>query len=97
MLKEFIKTIQNSKSVNGKVWDCSDNLKGVKYFTTPFQAIHGLLLDSACSYNFADKFTGEQFTLVKFKEDIEEFILEPNELQQYKYHMQAINKSFPII
>lgn len=33
LIKEFVKNYQNNKSVGGKVWDCSMNLKQSKYFT----------------------------------------------------------------
>lgn len=32
ILKELGKSMQNEKSVNGKIWDCSDNLAGKQYF-----------------------------------------------------------------
>jgi hypothetical protein len=34
IIKEITKNIQNKESVGGKVWDCSLNLKGARYFTT---------------------------------------------------------------
>lgn len=34
LTKEFTKSYQNEKSIEGKVWDCSMNLKAGQYFTT---------------------------------------------------------------
>ena len=90
MLKEFMKSIQNASSVNGKVWDCSENLKGKKYFTVEFQKIHGLLLDAAVNNNLATKITMEQFTMIKFNEEIQDYLLEPGEMQEFQNYMDKI-------
>ena len=34
LLKEIVKSFQNEKSLGGKVWDCSMNIKASKYYTT---------------------------------------------------------------
>lgn len=34
LVKEITKSFQNSKSIGGKIWDCSINLKSAKYFVT---------------------------------------------------------------
>lgn len=34
LLKEIVKSFQNEKSLGGKVWDCSMNIKAAKYYTT---------------------------------------------------------------
>ena len=36
LVKYMIKSYQNEKSVNGKIWDCSKNLKAARYYTTEF-------------------------------------------------------------
>ncbi len=38
MKKEFVKAYQNEKSIQGKVWDCSRNLKGNDYYTVVCEA-----------------------------------------------------------
>lgn len=45
--KEFRKSIQNDHQCQGKIWDCSNNLKGKQYFTVYYEKQHEKLLHKA--------------------------------------------------
>jgi hypothetical protein len=70
--KEIAKQYQNAKDLGGKIWDCSQNLKGLKYFTT--MAYHG-------KYNYNDTLTQK----VKAKE-VTEIITE--QCRIFKFHKE---------
>jgi hypothetical protein len=57
LVKYLSKADKSGKKVNCKVWDCSENLKGKKYFEFDF--------DDLTNYNFIDFYNNSNTTLFK--------------------------------
>lgn len=67
LCKEFCKTIQNPVNTKGKLWDCSNNLSGAKYWTIDLTSKHQLLIDKILSEQKATEYTGDFFQFIKLK------------------------------
>ena len=80
-------------SVEGKVWDCSMNLKGKKYFTIEAKEVHELKLLELLDTGKVEHLPVEQVIFVKGKSKVVQSILLPDEYQQY----QEFRLSFNII
>lgn len=65
--KEFCKTIQNPTNTEGKLWDCSNNLSGISYFSLDLQNKHQDNIDKLVKDKKADVYTGDFFSFVKLK------------------------------
>lgn len=79
--KEMCKGVQNQKSVQGKVWDCSTNLKINRYsdfLTNEMEA----LIDDAIQHGFAEVVETEHCTIIKT--DSPKLLLSKSE--QVRYH-----------
>ena len=90
LVKYITKQYQNETSLGGKVWDCSNNLRGAKYFNCLFNDNHKLFIKYAVDSKLATEYIDERFTLIKFKEDVQEFILDETELKNYYSFMEII-------
>ncbi len=88
MVKEICKSVQNESSIGGKVWDCSDNLKGSKYFSTVCENHHIDFIERSIKEKKATQIDGERFTLIKFKDNIEKEVLTK---EQYKLYVSFLN------
>lgn len=64
MSKEMCKDVQNTKVTKGKVWDCSNNLKGGR-FNSELKEVNEWNLDDAIQNGFGRKIEGDRFVIVK--------------------------------
>lgn len=81
--KELTKSIQNETATTGKIWDCSTNLKGQKYFTVPFDEKHERILAKILAKQHLTEFCGDQFTIIKGNKDLSKQMLTPDESNIY--------------
>lgn len=93
MVKELTKSIQNAASLGGKVWDCSANLSEAKYYTSYMKQSHHDFLELAVEEKLASKFEGERFSIYRFKESPEEYLLTKSELAHYRSWLEVISSS----
>lgn len=95
LTKEFCKSIQNNHESNGKIWNCSENLKGVKYFTIDFKEFHEKkVLLCHRKINLTEVQT-EQCTILKARNNWSSLILTPNELSSYNSFLKKIRRELP--
>lgn len=71
LIKYIAKSYQNENSIGGKVWDCSNNLAGKKYFTLPMTEHHEMKITNDAADKKCSRYTGDRFTVIKYfnKED----------------------------
>lgn len=81
--KELCKSIQNEGDNKGKIWDCSNNLKGQKYYSVYFDAVHEKRLVSIMKKMKLTEYTGDQFTVIKGTKELSKLILTPDEREVY--------------
>lgn len=81
--KELTKTLQNETTTSGKLWDCSTNLKGQKYFQVPFDTTHEIILAKIMKTMHLTELSGDQFTLIKGNKNLSKSMLTDKELSQY--------------
>jgi hypothetical protein len=99
-LEKYISKVNDADlSVIGKVWDCSANIRGAKFFTTDFQPHHIARIEKA--YNEEDcKYKAEDyFTWVKFKKDAPTHILHGYEhilYREWKASIKGFNQSLDL-
>lgn len=92
LIKYICKSYQNENSINGKVWDCSDNLRGKKYFSVPMNEQHHVLMENAITDEKATKFKGDRFAVVKWKEMKPEKLLTASEFKLFQEYMKIISE-----
>lgn len=81
--KELTKSVQNETPTSGKLWDCSKNLKGQKYFTVYFDEIHEKLLFEASTIQDLKEFNGDNFTVIKGNRFLPKSLLTKQESEKY--------------
>ena len=84
LVKYMVKQYQNSKSVGGKIWDCSKNLKTASYYSTEFT---GDIENDV--YELRDKgitkiYEADRFMVVRFI-DVEPVYFMPREVKEAYY------------
>lgn len=89
LIKEFCKAIQNPLT-KGKVWDCSNNLRGLKYFSTQ-QNDH----NTSCIKEIKDKVPAriivlDQCTVIKLKKYSLGQMLSLNQLADYDNYCNSL-------
>jgi len=92
LTKEFAKSIQNDHSSHGKLWNCSTNLKGKKYFSVYLKEEHNkniFLLDRRSPLR---ETTTEFCTILKTKDNLSYTILTKEEKAQYKDYITSIRR-----
>lgn len=69
IISEFRKTIQNTVSISGKVWDCSLNLKSAKYYECAEDECHEIFeqIDNECRVSGDNVFFTDTCTIYTFK------------------------------
>ncbi len=92
LVKEITKSVQNSKSLDGKVWDCSMNLKTNKYFTLAAESMHEEFLYLAAYNGACDYFKGDQYAIYKFTEKPHRYILDEKQMKNYNEHLKKIRR-----
>jgi hypothetical protein len=92
MIKYFTKSYQNEKSIGGKVWDCSDNLKASGYFKTIMNWQHQEFLDKCVAQKACEVYNTDRFAIYKFKERPHSAILSRSEMKLYDRHIEKIRR-----
>lgn len=80
------------KEYSGKVWDCSTNLKGQKYYTVYFDEAHERLLYEASKKMELDEIRFDQFTLIRGNKNLTKMMLTSQEKEQYTAWLLSIRK-----
>ena len=93
LIKYIAKQTQNEQALGGKVWDCSDNLSKAKYHSLPMTDRHKQFFDLAIENELATAYHDERFSIIKFQEPPEEYLLTKEEFQQYKAHLRLISNT----
>lgn len=65
LIKEVAKTIQNQKGINGKVWDCSMNLKEMSYFEADSNKYAGVISELVRQSKLVVGYTDRNCTVYK--------------------------------
>lgn len=98
LIKEIAKSCQNSESIGGKIWDCSDNLTGVKYFDMPMKDEHQIFMDGAVDNDLATKFVDDQFVLYRFVDErVHEYLLNEKEMKDYNVWLDALREQITYV
>lgn len=92
LIKYFVKAYQNEKSIGGKVWDCSENLKTNKYFTLAQTKFHHDFLEECSNQGVCEKYCTDRFAIYKFKERPHYHMLSDEEIQHYHNHISNITQ-----
>lgn len=66
LVKELAKSMQNETATRGKLWDCSDNLAGVPYFSVQLTNYHELQLNRLRDAGNIKMFSGDRWTIIDF-------------------------------
>ncbi len=93
LVKYFVKAYQNEKSVGGKVWDCSDNLKSQKYFTIVQRQFHHDFLLECVQQGEATLYQTDRFSIFKFTERPHTHLLDDSEMDHYNNHLNNIRNN----
>ncbi len=83
-------TVDKCRTI-GKVWDCSSNLKGLKYFNTVMNDAHEWTLSEAVKQGVARTVEGDSYKLHFLKSSESREILSENELDKYNEFIKSIN------
>lgn len=90
LAKEFCKTVQNETPTTGKLWDCSTNLKGVKFFSVELtKPIAKNILDAHRNNNISIKDL-EQCHIIDCKTIKSKSLLTPVEKKQYEEFIHTL-------
>lgn len=92
LVKEISKSIQNTESIGGKVWDCSMNLKVNKYFSLIGESMHEEFLMMAVNNKACEYYQGDRFSLYKFQEKPHNYILTDEQTKKYNDHLNLIRR-----
>jgi hypothetical protein len=92
LVKELAKSMQNEQATRGKIWDCSDNLAGVAYFSVPLTRHHERRMDELRKSGECKMVTGERWTIIDFNDTGPPELLEdPERHAMDKYLDEIIN------
>jgi Fe-S cluster biosynthesis and repair protein YggX len=90
MIKYISKTYQNEEALDGKVWDCSTNLKKNKYFSVNVERFHEELLVMAKQEKVVRVYESDHCKIYRFYEDPAKFILKDAEYDDYLQFLNCI-------
>lgn len=96
LIKYFTKAEQNAKSVGGKTWDCSDNLKSTGYFKTVMTSFHHDFLIACVEQGVAELYEQEKFSIYKFKERPHNHLLSDREMELYNIHLNKLRNNIQL-
>lgn len=92
MCKEFEKTYQNEKSVKGKLWDCSLNLKAESYFTTVADGNYISRLNQLVDQNKLQVIVTDTCTIFKMIQGAGSQILDDKDFKSYTEKLKSLRK-----
>lgn len=87
LIKYFTKAYQNEKSVGGKVWDCSNNIKSWKYFNVVQNQFNEEFLMMCVDNDVASMYVGDNYRIYKFTEKPHRYLLTEEQYEQYCNHL----------
>lgn len=90
LVKEFTKTIQNGKSLGGKTWDCSLNLKHSNYFTEMESGYYISNLNRAIDQNRVEVVATDTCILYKMKNEPSVNLLTDLGGERYRHWLKDI-------
>ncbi len=83
---------RNAVELDGKTWDCSDNLKKNSYFKVEMSNRHFEDMEKQVETGEATRYDGERFTIYKFCSPVQERVLSRSEVSQYSDFLAAVRK-----
>lgn len=89
MIKEFCKAIQNPKT-EGKVWDCSSNLKGNKYFSVYQNQSHDSILNQLYRKGKIEVQKFDRFAIIRLKDTDSSQILTLQEYHDFENYVTQL-------
>lgn len=90
LVKYISKSDDAGRSVFGKTWGCSENLKGASYFTEIINSANEKAIEMLIDAKQAVFEAFERFSIVKFLDASPVWILSKNQQSLYKMHMASI-------
>lgn len=100
LIKYFTKAYQNEKSVGGKVWDCSNNIKKWKYFNVVQNQFNEEFLMMCVDNDAASLYVGDNYRIYKFAEKPHRYLLTQEQFEEYNNHLITLrteqNATLPI-
>lgn len=91
LMKEFAKSIQNPNT-DGKVWDCSLNLKACSYYSTEMTQKHREIIEQLQEEGKLWVVHFDRFSLIQLVKAGTEEILNIKNLHELQQHMNKISK-----
>lgn len=92
LIKEFVKSHQNNFSDNGKKWDCSQNLRGKKYFTVAETTENLLLIRKYKEDNKIVEIKEDRYSIINLNSIDRTALLTITQLQLYREFQNSIAK-----
>jgi len=89
IIKEFIKSIQNQPTV-GKVWDCSLNLKKMKYYSFLESQHHNILISELIERKLVEVVKLDQCHVIKLKKQSVTSAMHLKNIQEYEQFLEII-------
>lgn len=93
LIKYIAKQEQNKDAIGGKVWDCSENLSKAKYHSLHMQSHHIHFIKSAVTHGLAVEHHEERYSIIKFYEPPEEYLLTEKEFSDYRNYLEVIGST----
>lgn len=90
LVKYMSKTEEDKGSTEGKVWDCSTNLKKGQYFTTLTSSYHNDIITKGIDKGMIQAVHKDVFSIFIIKEGNIYDTLTQSERNQYKEHMRQV-------
>lgn len=90
--KEIAKSIQNKESINGKIWDCSTNLKKCKFFTTELNIPHSKIILRQYHQNNIYFKEMERCSIIRCKHIKSKSLLSIGEQKKYSEYLDGIRR-----
>ena len=91
LAKEFCKSVQNESATTGKLWDCSLNIKGAKYFSTDLDNAIGRNILNAHKHGLLSELQLEKCTVLKLKHMKSYSLLTPVEKKSYNEYLKSLS------
>lgn len=95
LVKYMTKGESDESHTEGKVWDCSDNLKKGRYFTVEMTNERREVIKAELNAQRAKQRVGDRFAIVIFHAKEAKDILTESEKKLYTEHMRCIREGLP--
>lgn len=93
LAKEFCKNIQNEQATKGKIWDCSTNIKGAKYFSTELDTAIARNILNAHKHGHLQELQLEKCTVLKLKNMKSYSLLTSVEKKSYNEYLKTLGRN----